>query len=94
MPSLIVLPFDILLVVAALIAYFNRPRIGGQLAEGMKLLLIGVLVLGCTYLAETLLFALSDLVPVVNRITHRLLVGCAFVFFILGFIKMRRAFEQ
>jgi hypothetical protein len=87
------LPFDILLLVAALIAYVCRPRIGGQLAKGVKIVLIGILVLACSYIAETLLFTLFDLSLVANEITHRVLVALAYIFIILGFISMRRAFE-
>jgi hypothetical protein len=61
---------DVLLVVAAIVAYLARPRIGGELAVGLRILLVGVLILGLAHLVET-----------------------GFVFVILGFIKMRQAFE-
>jgi hypothetical protein len=44
--ELISLLLDILLVVAAIVAYLARPRIGGELAKGLRILLAGVMVLG------------------------------------------------
>jgi hypothetical protein len=84
---------DILLVLAAIGAYLARPRIGGQLAKGLRVLLAGVLVLGFAHLFETILFAFN-VSREVNEIVHRLFVGTGFVFVIWGFIVMRRAFEE
>jgi hypothetical protein len=94
MSVFILLALDILLVVAALVAYFSCPRLGGELAKGLKRLRIGILVLGFAPLIETLLFALFDVDPMVNQIVPRLLIGVAYVFIILGFVMMRRAFEE
>ncbi len=44
--EVISLSLDILLVFAAGVAYLARPRIGGQLAKGLRVLLAGVIVLG------------------------------------------------
>jgi hypothetical protein len=84
---------DFLLVVAAIVAYLARPRIGGELAVGLRILLVGVVVLGFAHLIETALFVLFNIDLQVNEVIHRLLVATAFVFIILGFIKMRQAFE-
>ena len=85
---------DILLVIAGITAYLTRPRIGGQLAKGLRLLLIGVLVLGFAHLIETLFFVLFNVAAPVNEVIHRLLVATGFVFVISGFARMRGAFEK
>jgi hypothetical protein len=84
---------DILLVVAAVIAYLARPHIGGTLARGLRILLIGVMVLGLAHLIETILFAVLQVGQGANEIIHRLLVGAGFVFVIWGFLKMREALK-
>ena len=84
---------DIFLVIAAVVAYLARPRIGGQLAKGLRTLLIGVVLLGLAHVIETLLFAVFNLDRQVNEVVHRLLIGIGFVFVILGFFTMRRAFD-
>ncbi len=94
-----VLPFlsfalDVILVMAAVAAFLIRPRIGGQLAVGMRTLLIGVMILGLAHLIETLLFIVFTVSTEVNEIAHRLLVGVGFIFVISGFAKMRRVFPE
>ena len=84
---------DLLLVIAAIIAYLARPRIGGELAVGLRILLVGVIILGLAHLIETALFVLLNVDLQLNEVIHRLLVGTGFVLVILGFIKMRQAFE-
>lgn len=84
---------DILLVIAAITAYVARPRIGGQLARGLQILMIGILVLGLAHLIETLLFIIFKVGTPLNEIIHRLLVGTGFVLVIVGFIRMRGAFD-
>lgn len=91
--EVISLSLDILLVFAAIVAYLARPRIGGQLAKGLRVLLAGVMVLGFAHLIETGLFVLLNENRQINEVIHRLLVGAGFVFVILGFYIMRRAFE-
>ena len=58
---------DIFLVIAAFAAYLARPRIGGQLARGMRSLTTGLLVLGFAHLTETLLFAMFFVDRPINR---------------------------
>jgi len=84
---------DVLLVVAAVIAYLARPQIGGTLAKGLRILLIGVMVLGLAHLIETILFAVLQVGQDANEVIHRLLVGTGFVFVIWGFMKMREALK-
>ena len=84
---------DIFLVIAAVAAYLARPRIGGQLARGMQTLMIGIIVLGLGHLIETLLFIIINLETPLNEIIHRLLVAGGFIFVIVGFNRMRRAFD-
>ena len=86
---------DVLLIVAAVVAYLARPRIGGQLAKGLRILLIGVMILGLVHFIESGLFFLFSDWPVgVHEIIHRLLVVVGFGFVIFGFAMMRRAFEE
>lgn len=84
---------DFLLIVVAIIAYQARPRIGGALARGLHVLLIGVLILGFAHLIETVMFATLNLDRVTIEIAHRLLIVSAYVFIIWGFVIIRRAFE-
>ena len=92
--EIVSLVLDIALVIAAIAAYWARPRIGGQLAKGLRVLLIGVMILGLAHLVETGLFALFNLELQINEILHRLLVVAGFIFVIMGFRTMRRAFEK
>ena len=85
---------DVALVVAAVIAYQARPRIGGQLAIGLRILLAGVMILGLAHFIETALFVILKEDLQVNEAIHRLLVGTGFIFVIAGFYRMRRAFEE
>lgn len=85
---------DILLVVAGIAGYLSRPRIGGEMAKGLRVLLVGVVVLGFAHLLETLLFTLFHIAQEWNEIAHRLIVGSGFIFVIIGFLIQRRAFEE
>ena len=85
---------DIFLVIAAIAAYLARPRIGGQLAKGLQILMIGILVLGLAHLTETLFFSLFYVERPLNEVIHRLLVAVGFIFVILGFVRMRKAFYR
>ena len=84
---------DIILVIAAVVAYLARPRIGGQLAKGLQILMIGILILGLAHLGETLLFSLFFVDRPANEVIHRLLVAAGFIFVIVGFVRMRKAFD-
>ena len=91
--QIVSLILDMLLVVAAVVAYLARPQIGGTLAKGLRVLLIGVMILGFAHLIETLLFALLQVGQGANEVIHRLLVGTGFIFVIWGFLKMRQALK-
>jgi hypothetical protein len=91
---LISLFLDLLLVVAGIVAFLARPQIGGELARGLRVVTIGVLVLGFGHLIETALFALFQFEPVFNEIVHRLIIAVGFVLIIAGFFTMRRAFDE
>ena len=84
---------DILLVIAAITAYLARPRIGGQLAKGLQILMTGIMVLGFAHLIETLLFIIFNIATPLNEVIHRLLVATGFAFVIVGFNRMRKAFD-
>lgn len=92
--QLISLSLDVVLVIAAVAAFMMRPRIGGQLAKGMRTLLIGLMILGLAHFIETGLFVVFQLGTEINEIVHRLLIAIAFIFVILGFNTMRRAFDE
>lgn len=85
---------DIILIVAAVVAYHARPRIGGQLAVGLRVLLVGVMILGLAHFIETALFAVFMVDLEMNEVIHRVLVGTGLGFVIAGFYRMRRAFED
>lgn len=85
---------DGLLVAAALVTYLARPRIGGQLAKGLRIILIGVMILGLAHLVETVLLETGVVSLDVNEVIHRALVVTGYVFVIAGFFVMRRAFEE
>ena len=93
METIIAFVLDIFLVIAAIAAFLTRPRIGGQLAKGLQTLMIGIMVLGFAHLIETLLFTLFNVDRPLNEMIHRLLVGAGFIFVIVGFVRMRRAFD-
>lgn len=94
MPLLILLGLDVLLVAATLTAYLSRPRIGGELAKGLKIVLAGILVLGLAPGFETLRVVLFNQDMVSNEIIHRLVAVLAYCFIIGGLVLMRRAFED
>lgn len=85
---------DVALVAAAVIAYHARPRIGGQLAIGLRILLVGVMILGLAHFIETALFVVFMVDLQTNEMIHRVLVVIGLAFVILGFYRMRRAFED
>ena len=91
--QLISLALDILLVVAAVVVYLARPRIGGELSKGLRVLLVGVMILGLAHFIESILLAIFHLDVEANEIIHRLLVGAGFVFIIWGFVRMRQALK-
>lgn len=86
--------FDVILVIAGIIAYRASPRIGGELAKGLRLLTDGVLILGFAHLIESLLFVFFDTARPFNEVMHRLIVILGFVFVIAGFNRMRGAFDR
>jgi hypothetical protein len=91
--QIVSLILDVLLIAAAVIAYLARPHIGGALAKGLRILLIGVMILGLAHFIETILFAVLQMGAEANEVIHRLLVGVGFVFVIWGFLKMRAALK-
>jgi hypothetical protein len=92
--EIIAFVLDIFLVIAAIAAYLSRPRIGGQLAKGLQTLMTGILVLGLAHLIETLFFTLFFVDRPLNEVIHRLLVAAGFIFVIVGFVRMRKAFDS
>lgn len=87
------LVLDVTMVILTVAMFLARPRIGGQLGRGLRILAAGFLVLGVAFVTETLLFLISRISIEANEIVHRLLIGLGFVLIIWGFSVMRRAFE-
>ena len=58
--ELVSLILDVLLVVAAIASFLARPRIGGELARGLRVLMVGVMILGFAHLIETALFTVFN----------------------------------
>ena len=86
---------DIVLVITAVLALYFRPRIGGQLAMGLRIIMIGIFFLGLTHLADTLL---KDIIPQLDGTTrsllHRGLNVVGFVFIFIGLFRMKKAIES
>lgn len=85
---------DIALVVSAFLALYFRPRLGGQLAIGLRLIMVGVLILGLSHLTDTLL---KDFVAAIDAATrpllHRGLNVVGFLFIFYGFFRMKQAMD-
>ncbi len=85
---------DILLVVSAALALYYRPKIGGQLAVGLRLIMVGVVILGFTHLTDTLLKDFVEAIDAATRpLLHRGLNVVGFLFIFIGFFQMRKAIE-
>jgi hypothetical protein len=89
-----IIVLDVALVIAALLAYLFRPRLGGQLGSGLSLIMIGIIILGLTHLTDTLI---KDFVPAVDAtyrsLLHRSLNLVGFIIMFIGFFQMKRAIE-
>ncbi len=86
---------DILLVVCAILALYFRPKIGGSLAVGLRLIMVGVLILGLTHLTDTLLKDFVASIDATERpLLHRSLNLIGFLFIFIGFFRMKRAIES
>ena len=86
---------DILLVISAFLALYFRPQIGGQLAIGLRLIMVGVFILGLTHLTDTLLKDFVEMIDATTRpLLHRGLNVVGFLFIFIGFFQMRKAIES
>lgn len=86
---------DIILVVSAFLALYFRPRIGGTLAVGLRLIMVGVFILGLTHLADTLMKDYMTMIDATTRpLLHRGLNVVGFLFIFGGFFRMRTAIES
>ncbi len=88
------LALDLVLIVLGIMTYLRRPRLGGLLNRGMRLLLIGLIMLGFAHMIETGLFVLFHLTEDVNEVLHRVFVIIAFGMVLLGFGRMQRALHD
>jgi high-affinity nickel permease len=93
-PQSLTLLLDIVLVVSAVLALYFRPRIGGTLAVGLRLIMVGVFILGLTHLTDTII---KDHVAMIDATTrpllHRGLNVVGFLFIFIGFFRMKKAME-
>ena len=86
---------DILLVLSAFLALYFRPKIGGQLAVGLRIIMVGVFLLGLTHLTDTLLKDFVEMIDATTRpLLHRGLNVVGFLFIFIGFFQMRKAIES
>src|SRR5688572_5810624 len=86
---------DILLVISAFLALYFRPKIGGQLAVGLRIIMVGVFLLGLTHLTDTLLKDFVEMIDATTRpLLHRGLNVIGFLFIFIGFFQMRKAIES
>lgn len=86
---------DILLVISAFLALYFRPKIGGTLAVGLRLIMVGVFILGLTHLADSLLKDFVEMIDATARpLLHRGLNVVGFLFIFIGFFQMRKAIES
>jgi hypothetical protein len=88
------LVLDLVLIVLGVLTYVRRPRLGGQLNAGMRMLLVGLIMLGFAHMFETSLFILLHLDEDVNEVLHRIFVIIAFVLVLWGFGRMQRALHS
>jgi len=86
---------DITLLVSAILAFYFRPRLGGQLAVGLRIIMLGVVILGLTHLTDTLLKDFVETIDAATRpLLHRELNVVGFLLIFIGFFQMRRALES
>ena len=88
------LVLDLVLIVLGLLTYIRRPRLGGQLNAGMRMLLVGLIMLGFAHMFETALFIFLHLSEDVNEVVHRVFVIIAFMLVLWGFGRMQRALHS
>jgi hypothetical protein len=88
------LGLDAILVILTVAMFAARPRIGGDLGSGVRLLVAGFLVLGVAFIGETALFIAFPIGIAATEVIHRLLIGMGFVLIIWGFSRMRRALKR
>jgi hypothetical protein len=92
--QIVSLVLDIILIILGLLTYVRRPKMGGQLARGIQILLIGLILLGFTHMLETGLFVLLQLDEDWNEVIHRVLVMVGFGFVLWGFRRMQTALDN
>ncbi len=85
---------DIFLMIFPIAAYLARPRVGGEMERGVRLLLAGVFVMGLAHFLETGLFLLTGIDVEANELFHRVIVVLGFILIVWGFFRMRQAFED
>ena len=92
--QVLTLGLDVILVILTVAMFAARPRIGGSLGSGMRILVAGFLVLGVAFISETALFVVTPISIVANEVIHRVLIGFGFALIIWGFSRMGQALKQ
>jgi hypothetical protein len=92
--QVLTLSLDVMLVILTVAMFAIRPRIGGRVGSGMRMLVAGFVVLGMAFISETALFVATPISITANEVIHRLLIGLGFALIILGFNRMRQALKQ
>ena len=88
------LVLDLIIIVGSLGAlYFFRPRIGGTLSVGLRLIMIGVFLLGLTHLADSIVLTFSLLDPMTEHWIHHSVNYIGFITIFIGFFQMKKAVE-
>lgn len=93
-PESISLVLDIILIILGILTYVRRPKLGGLFSRGMRILILGMIVLGFTHMIETGLFIIFQFDEEWNEVIHRVLVVAAFGFVLLGLNRMQSALDQ
>ena len=89
--QVLILGLDVMLVILTVAMFAVRPRIGGSLGSGLRILVAGFLVLGMAFIGETVLFIITPIGIAANEVIHRLSIGLGFAIIIWGFSRMRHA---
>jgi hypothetical protein len=88
------LVLDLIIIIGSLGAlYFYRPRLGGTLSVGLRVIMVGVFILGLTHLADSIVLTFSLLDPMTEHWVHHTVNYLGFIVIFVGFFSMKRAIE-
>jgi hypothetical protein len=85
---------DVIIIIGSLGAlYLFRPRIGGTLSVGLRMIMVGVFILGLTHLADSIVLTFSLLDPMTEHWVHHTVNYLGYIVIFIGFFQMKRAVE-